>query len=247
VTLLLDEIATVAFAGAAAVSLLGGVVYGFAGFGAALVIVPLLSWLYDPPSAVAIVSMSVTIGGAQLLRNGVRHAAWPDAGPMILGALLATPVGAWFLLIGDPVAVRRAIGATIAVFALIMLAGWSYRGRRNVLSHLLVGGFGGALNSFGSGGGPPISLYYIAWPGPAETKRATIYIVNYALAIFTAGALIAGGAVHLDIVLRMLVLLVPYSLGVRIGAWIVRRASDATYRRFVLLLLLAIGGSALLL
>ena len=239
------DLLTLEFALAVGIALLGGTIFGFAGFGAGLSMVPLLAWVYDPPSALAIVGMMVAIGAAQLLPHGIRNANWRAVGPMILAALIGVPCGTFVLLTNEPETVRRLIGGLLVVFSLIMLSGWTYNGPRNVVTHVLAGVSSGGLSGFMSGGGSIVSLYFVSWPSQTIVIRANIYIVTYTLAVLMAGALIVAGAVNLATVLRMLTLLVPYTVGVRLGSVLVRRASDAIYRRFVLWLLAGIGVSAL--
>lgn len=242
---LLADFLTLRFALAIGIALMGGSIYGFAGFGAGLSMVPLLAWVYNPASALAIVGMAVAIGAVQLLPHGVRNANWPVVGPILLAALIGVPCGTVTLLINEPEAVRRVIGGLIVVFALIMLSGWTYSGPRNLAMNLAVGVSSGALSGFMSGGGSIVSLYFVSWPGELVETRANIYVVTYSLAVLMAAALIIAGTVSLTTVLRMLVLLIPYATGVRLGSLLVRRASKAAYRRFVLWLLAGIGVSAL--
>lgn len=242
---LFADFLTARFALAVGIALMGGSIFGFAGFGAGLSMAPLLAWVYDPASALAIVGMSVAIGGAQLLPHGVRAANWPVVRPILLAALVGVPCGAATLLSNEPETVRRAIGALIVALALIMLSGWTYRGPRNLAANLAVGVSGGVLSGFMSGGGSIVSMYFVSGPGELAETRANIYVVTYGLAVLMATALIIAGAVGPATVFRMLALLIPYSAGVRLGALLARRASRAAYRRFVLWLLVGIGVGAL--
>ncbi len=242
---LIADFFTVQFAVAIGIALMGGTIFGFAGFAAGLSMVPLLAWVYDPPTALAIVGMAVAIGAAQLLPHGIRNADWATVGPILLAALIGVPCGTVTLLISEPETVRRVIGGLLVVFALIMLSGWTYNGPRNLMTNLFVGVSSGALSGFMSGGGSIVSSYFISWPGSVTQTRANIYMVTYSLAVLMAGALIIAGTVSLTTVTRMLALLIPYSLGVCLGSLLVRGASHTTYRRFVLWLLMGIGLSAL--
>ena len=227
------------------ISLMGGTIFGFAGFAAGLSMVPLLAWVYDPTTALAIVGMAVAIGAAQMLPHGIRNADWPTVGPILLAALLGVPCGTVTLLISEPETVRRIIGGLRVVFALIMLSGWTYNGPRNLATNLVVGVSSGMLSGFMSGGGSIVSSYFVSWSGSVTETRANIYMVTYSLAVLMAAALIIAGTVSSMTVLRMLALLIPYSVGVRFGSLLVRRASKVAYRRVVLWLLAGIGVSAL--
>ena len=242
---LLADFLTLQFVLAIGIALMGGLIFGFVGFGAGLSMVPLLAWVYDPPTALAIVGMAVPIGAAQLLPHGIRNADWPTVGPILLAALIGVPCGTVTLLMNEPEMVRRIIGGLLVVFALIMLSGWTYNGRRNLATNILVGIAGGALSGFMSGGGAIVSSYFLSWPGSATETRANIYIVTYSLAVLMAVALVIVGMINSTTILRTFALLVPYSIGVRFGSLLVRRASQTAYRQIVLWLLVIIGASAL--
>ena len=239
------DLLTLEFAFASGIAILGGLIYGFAGFGGGITMVPLLALVYDLPSAVAIVGMSVTIGAAQLVPQGVRSANWRTVGLTILASLIGAPMGTYLLLTSDPEVARRIIGGFVVVIALTLLTGWSYQGPRNPITHALVGVVSGGMSGFGSGGGAVIGLYFVSWLDDAVTTRANIFTVSYVLAALMGGGLIVAGAVNVATVLLMFVLLIPYGAGVRLGAILFRRASDALYRRFVLWLLIGIGASTL--
>jgi uncharacterized membrane protein YfcA len=242
---LLADFLNLQFGLAIGIALMGGTIFGFAGFAAGLSMVPLLAWVYDPTTALAIVGMAVAIGAAQMLPHGIRNADWPTVSPILLAALLGVPCGTVTLLISEPETVRRIIGGLLVVFALIMLSGWTYNGPRNLATNLFVGVSSGMLSGFMSGGGSIVSSYFISWQGSVTETRANIYIVTYSLAVFMAAALIIAGTVSSMTVFRMLALLIPYSVGVRFGSLLARRASQVVYRRVVLWLLVGIGVSAL--
>lgn len=233
------------FALALGIAALGGLIYGFAGFAGGLTMVPLLAFIYDLPVVVAIVGMMVAIGAAQLVPNALRHAEWRAVGWTVCASFVGAPTGTYLLLSSDPEVARRIIGALLIFFALVMLSGWSYRGPRNRVIHALVGIVSGVISGFGSGGGGVISLYFVSWLDDAVTTRANIFTASYVLAILMAGGLIVAGAVSIATVVLMLTLLIPYTIGVRLGATMFRRASDALYRRFVLWLLVGIGAATL--
>ncbi len=239
------DLLTVELALASGIAVLGGLIYGFGGFGGGLTMVPLLALVYGLPAAVAIVGMSVTIGATQLVPNGLRNADWRSVGLTIAAAFIGAPTGTYLLLSSDPEIARRIIGALVIVFALIMMSGWTYSGPRNRLTHVLVGGVSGLISGFGSGGGGVVSLYFVSWLDDAVRTRANIFTTSYVLATLMAGGLIVAGAVSISTFFLMLFLLIPYSAGVRAGALLFRRASDAQYRRFVLWLLVGIGASTL--
>ena len=80
---------------AAMLALLAGVVRGFAGFGYAVIVVLGLNLLLSPQAALAtaiLLDLACCLG---LLREAARHCHRPLLGRLLLGMLLALPVGLW--------------------------------------------------------------------------------------------------------------------------------------------------------
>ena len=120
------------FAFAASAAFLAGTVRGFSGCGAGLVMTPLLALVYGPVDAVAIMMITVLIGGMQMIPAAIPYATKRDLVPIALAGVFSTPVGTYILVTGDPDSMRRFIGFFVLISALIMLKGWSYNGKRNV-------------------------------------------------------------------------------------------------------------------
>ena len=60
----------------------GGLFRGFAGIGAALIIVPALTLVYSPVTAVVLMSLIEIPGALQLARTAVREADWRGLAPL---------------------------------------------------------------------------------------------------------------------------------------------------------------------
>ena len=75
--------------------LLGGFLRGFVGFGAALVIVPVLSLAYGPLVAIPTLTVMGIPTLLQLLPDAVRHSDRRIIGPMSTAILLSAPLGTW--------------------------------------------------------------------------------------------------------------------------------------------------------
>jgi len=216
-------------------------VRGFSGFGAGLVMTPLLALVYGPVDAVAIMMITVLIGGMQMIPAAIPYATKRDLVPIALACLFATPVGTYILVTGDPDSMRRFIGIFVLVSALIMLKGWSYTGRRNVRISFAAGIFSGFANGAGGVGGPPVTLYLISSNEPAVVKRANIAMASTLQAILTVAPLAFSGVITGELLLRSTALLIPFVCALILGGRLFRRANDRVYRLFALWLLVAIG------
>ena len=140
----------------AGVALFNGMIHGYTGFGGALIIIPVLTFLFGPVEAIGMVGLISLFGAAQLARETAHLATWRELTPICLGIAAFTPVGAWFLYHIDAEIVRRSMGGFITLFALILLTGWSWRGKRGTLPSALVGMTAGGINGLTGVGGPPL-------------------------------------------------------------------------------------------
>ncbi len=237
----LDFIWTEQFAFAAAAAVVAGTVRGFSGFGAGLVMTPLLALVYGPVDAVVIMMLTVLVGGFQMVPGVLPYATKRDLVPIGAACVFATPLGTWLLVTGDPDVMRRFIGGFVLVSALVMLKGWSYTGPRNARISFGAGLVSGFANGAGGVGGPPVTLYLISSDEPAAVKRANIAVASTLQAVLTVIPMAAAGVVSVDLLLRSAALLVPFAAAIVLGGRLFRRATDRIYRQTALWLLVAVG------
>lgn len=223
------------------IAALNGVVHGYTGFGGALLMVPLLTFLFGPVKAIAIVGIIIIFGSVQLYPWAARRAQWRELLPIFIGIAMATPIGIYFLFTVDPILIRRSMGAFILIFALILMSGWVYRGPRGIGPSTFVGVLSGGITGLSGVGGPPLALYYLASLQPVETQRANI-MVSVAFLTLTMLTLVAlGGAFSENVVLRALILTPAYMIGVWGGTKLFALVPKDYFRAIALWLLVAIG------
>lgn len=237
----LAQFLTPTFAFAITATVLGGTLMGFTGFGSTLVMVPLITFVYGPPEAVAVGVAISAAGLAQMVPQASRDAVWSDVIPACLTSLLLVPVGTMFLFMTDPSITRRLIGGVVLLVAIIMLRGWAYGGPRNRVTSGLCGAVSGFTNGFFGIGSPAVTFYYLHASATALTARANILITIGVLSVATLIAIAIGGGFSQDTVARAVVLFVPYSISLWVGSRLFQYASDDLYRRIALWLLMAMG------
>lgn len=241
---LLAPLSTVDFGLAALLALAGGFMYGFAGFGGGLIMTPLLAIIYWPTEGVIIANAIPLFAAWQTLPSVRPHIRWREVGPLLIAAVIASPVGAYFLLVGDPEVIRRVMGVVVLFAAVSMLFGWTYTGPRNRVTGFLAGIVGGGMNGYVGLGGPFISLYFLSAEASSRVQRANILFSMLLIGALVVVPLAIGGAVGVDTVVRCVVLIIPYGAALWVGARVFRRTADTTYRRVALALLMAVGISA---
>ncbi|MDC0033144.1 sulfite exporter TauE/SafE family protein [Alphaproteobacteria bacterium] len=234
-------IADAALVYALGIAVLNGLIHGYTGFGGALLMVPLLSVLYNPVEAIAMVGIATIFGSAQLYPAVARHAVWRELLPVFAGLVVFVPLGAYLLFHLDPQLVRRSMGGFILLFAVILMSGWIYRGPRGVVPSALVGALAGGITGASGVGGPPIALYYLASPHPTEIQRANIVISVAVMTVTVLTSVAVAGGFSIDVVLRGLFLTPAYLIGVWSGARLFIAVPKSYFRYAALWLLMTTG------
>jgi uncharacterized membrane protein YfcA len=166
--------------GLALVTLLAGLVRGFTGFGAGLLMAPWFLMLLGPSRAVPVLVALELVASARLVPSALREIDPRPTLSLGIPACLAVPLGSLLLVGLDPVVVRRAISLIILVFVVALVAGWRYRRRPSRVALAAAGTTSGLLSGFGGIGGPPVVLLLISGPDTTARNRATL-IVFFAL------------------------------------------------------------------
>lgn len=239
------SVLTAELALAAAVSAVGGILHGYTGFGAALLMVPLMTVIYGPVEAIVLSLLAGAAGIVQLFPAASRQARWREMVPLAAAIAVTTPIGVFLLFTIDPEITRRAMGGFVLLTALVLMTGWVYRGRRGAFPAVVAGSLCGAITGFAGVGGPPVALYYLASPEPAAVQRANIVIgVGMVIVAMMVSVAVAGG-IGASSVARAVILIPGYMAGAWAGARMFAVAPEALYRRIALWLLLTTGAMVL--
>src|SRR5690242_15987489 len=113
------------------VTLVAGLMRGFAGFGSAMLMAPIFAILFGSAEMVVTVVAIELIVSLQLFPQVRRHAAWKTLTPMSIAACAAMPLGVWALASVDKGTIVTGVSAVIVAFVVLMWSGWRYRGRRS--------------------------------------------------------------------------------------------------------------------
>ena len=224
----------------------GGLVRGITGFGGAMVMSPPLALLLGPRLTVPVVLVLESIVAAQMLVRTLGLVRWRVIGPILLAACAAVPIGTLILVTADPLLIRRAIAATVIVFALALLRGWRHTGRHRVATSAALGALSGTMLGATSVGAPPVILYLLSGPDPVATSRAnlTLYVTVTSL----MGILLLWYHAVLDARAgwTSLWLAPAYYGGLVVGTRLFPRFSDARFRQLTLLILIGVSIGILL-
>jgi hypothetical protein len=167
--------------------------------------------------------------------------------PILISLTLFTPVGTYLLFNTDPELIRRAMGGFVLLFALILMSGWIYRGRRNVATTASAGAVAGLVTGAVGVGGPPVALYFLSSPYPVEVQRANIVIAVTALIAMGMLNIAINGGFTTETVIRGAVLTPAYLFGTWSGSRLFAIAPKEYFKRVALWLLLITGVGIVLL
>ncbi|MFW8566552.1 sulfite exporter TauE/SafE family protein [Orrella sp. 11846] len=162
-------------------TIVGATMRAFSGFGAGLLLAPVLS-LYLVPADVVIVVIGLNFMATFQVLPGVRKDIdWPLVWRMVPAALIGIPLGGWVLSGLDQHLMRKLVAAVVVVLSLILLAGWHYRGRRGRIQDSIAGLTSGVLTSIGGIGGPPFVLYMMSAKDVSPVAIRTFFIIFFAI------------------------------------------------------------------
>lgn len=195
--------------------LVAGLVRGFVGFGAALMIVAVLSTVFGPLFALpfaALVGLPATV---QLLPAAVRDGEASFVLPIGITAFAVAPLGTFVLVTVDPGIMKIVISSMVLVMTAVI-----WRGRRvgggGIPSLVCVGAACGLIQGSAGMGGPPVVAFALARAGSPERQRANVIGAVTALGLCSIPPML-----HRDLFTGEVILLAVLSAPLYIGStWV---------------------------
>lgn len=227
----------------AAIALGGGVVRGLAGFGMAILLVPVAALTMPPAEAVALSNLLGLLIGLTEIRRIIDNAE-RTARLIAVVAVATTPLGMMAIaaLVPDIARLLLALIAT-AAFAAVLLPQRPPHPPGMVATGL-VGVASGLLNGFAGMPGPPVAPYYLGRRIPPMVARASMMLIFLATSACGVGTgLVLGVADHRTLLLG-LVLFPAVLLGNWLGGHAFGRVGPLVWRGFTAVVLAGAAISA---
>jgi uncharacterized membrane protein YfcA len=223
------------------IALVGGLVRGTTGFGAAMVMTPPLALLVSARTAVPVTLLLETFAAAPMLPAAFALARWRVIAPICAAAVLAVPAGGLLLALASPLTLRRLIAATVILFSLALLSGRQYKGRQRLPTSVGLGALSGTMLGATSIGAPPVILYLLSGPDPVPVTRANLTL--YVVVISAAGlAMLAiSGLLTIATLQQAALLALPFAGGVVAGSGLFARFSDQRFRQLTMVLMFVVS------
>lgn len=212
-------------------ALVGGYVRGFTGFGGALIYVPVVSAVAGPQIAAPTFLIIDYVLTLPMVVRALRVCRWQTVLPAAVGAVVATPFGAWLLATGDPVVLRWIICIVVILFLGLIVSGWRYHGDPTAAASVGVGGVSGLFAGIGQISGPPVIALWVSGSAPLAIIRANMFCFFGLLGVSSFAAYLWRGLYSTE-TLSYLALLAPlYGAALFLGGRAFARTKGANYRR----------------
>jgi len=223
------------------IALLGTMIQSGLGFGFGLFFVPVAALFVAPREAVAVSLLLGTTVSAGMYAEARPRTNVRAILPLVIGALVGTPVGVWILVRADETILRLLVAVAVFVSAVANLAGGkghTHEARSDpFVRQGFVGVIGGVIRGATSMGGPPIVLYQHWIGGGAERIRGRLFAYFFWMGV-PALALMAPSGVFTRSVLRDSALALPaLVVGLVAGRLIRPHISETWFGRLSMLLL----------
>lgn len=221
---------------------LAGLVRGFAGFGTALIFLPITSQVVDPVWSIAILIVMDIVGPAPAIPGALKHGHPRDLARLVMGMALMLPIGLSALFVIDPSVFKLAVSLISLAMLAALVSGWRYHGAVTRKTVWTTGAAAGLLGGAAGIPGPPVILLYMASPHGPRVIRANTTAFLFFFDILMLGAFaVTGKLFGLPMALGLIAML-PNIAGNLIGGWIFNPDHERLYRRVAYAI---IAGSAL--
>ena len=223
----------------------GGVVLGAVSFGLGMVASPVLLILLGAKPTVVIINTFIVIQLSLVLSRNWRHLDLPVSRGLIVGGLIAAPLGVFVLNVAEPGMLRIVIGVVIVALGLL-----NFRELR-----IPIATFPGSGSFYGfvtclavtaiSIGGPLGGVYAVAQGWPTQTVRAALAAMFYFSSLIAVVLYASTGLYTRDTLINTGMLLPGLLVGFGIANTLVSRLNERIFR-YVVLTLVVLGGGMLL-
>jgi uncharacterized membrane protein YfcA len=216
-----------------------GLVRGFAGFGSAMIIMPVASSVLSPVEAVTFLICTELIGPLPNARAAWRQGARREVGLLVLGAMLALPIGVWALSSMNATVFGWVVSFSVITLLFLTMSGWRLEGALTRKVIVGAGGLGGFMTGFAGIPGPPVIMLYMASRLPVAVIRANFLLYLVALDLLLFGLLWALGMMNWTVAVLGLLVGMPNLIANMVGARLFDPAAERLFRNVAYLVIAA--------
>lgn len=223
---------------------IAGLVRGFAGFGTAMIYLPVAGQFLTPFEALTTLICMDLIGPLPNLPRAVRDGHYKDVLRLGVGVILALPLGVYLLSIVAPEVFRYGVSIVAITLLVLLISGLRYSGAFSNKMVLAAGGLGGFLAGSVGLPGPPVIMLHMASKYRAKTIRGNMIMYLMMADWLMLGVLHFFGHLELTAISLGVFLAVPYLVANMLGAAIFQPKRERVYRAvaYAIIAMSAISG-----
>jgi uncharacterized membrane protein YfcA len=221
----------------------GALVAGLSGFAFGLIAAAMWLHVLTPvQTATLIIAFGLIVQGYAVIKLR-RSLDWHRLWPFLAGAAVGVPVGVGVLGWANPAHVRAATGVFLILYSLYALARPALKPTQSggASADAGVGFLNGVLGGMTGLAGILVTIWCGVRGWPKDQQRAVFQPVGVAIFAMSAAWLGARGALSADTLQLFLLGLPALLAGTWLGMKLYGRLDEATFRKVVLVLLLASG------
>lgn len=207
-----------------------GIVRGFSGFGAAMIIMPVAGTVLGPVGALTFLTMAELLGPLPNIPGALHNANRGDLVRLSLGAAIAMPLGVLALSHMSPIFFNWLVSLVVLGVLAALMRGWRYHG---TLTPPLVAGAGALSGVLGGAvgiAGPPVIMFYMASSLSIAAIRANLLLFLTFIDLLLIATLAAYGLMETGPVVAGLVFSVPYMVANLVGGRLFGLGSERQFR-----------------
>ena len=229
---------------AASIVFIAGFIQGLAGFGAALIAVPLLSLVLDIKTVIPLVAMLGLVLLTIMFVKLRDHVDYRKAAMLAAGSVPGLPFGIYALKNFDEAAIRLALAVVLVAYSLFSLLVKEPRIGMSEKFGVVFGFVSGVLGGAITTNGPPVIIYAALQGWEGNRFKATLtgfFLINGVLIVIAHAA----GGVTTHATLEWFARLAPFmAAGTLAGSRFYDALDQETFRKTVYVLILLMGAVA---
>lgn len=220
---------------------LAAIVRGFSGFGFSLLSITAISIIMPAREIVPSIFLLEVAASLNLIPSIWREIDWRGIAWLLLGYIVALPLGVYALANVPAPPMNIALGIFVIVTGIMMLKGFRLESTPRAPAIVAAGAASGVLNGAFGTGGPPVVLFYFSTPAAAAVGRASV--IAFFLSTDTLGLLELwrNDLVTSQSFAQFIAWIPALLIGVAIGAKGFKHMDQVKFRRFVLVILIALA------
>ena len=220
---------------------LAAIVRGFSGFGFSLLSITAIALILPVKQIVPSIFLLEIAASINLIPGIWRKIHWRSLTWLMVGYVIGLPAGAYILIYAPEAPTQIVLGIFVIGTAILMLRGFHLVRTPGAPASTATGAASGVLNGAFGIGGPPVVLFYFSTSGAAAIGRASIIFFFLFTDLLGVGYFATQGIVTMQSFVQAALWLPALLVGVWIGAHCFRRMNHDAFRRWVLVILIALA------